>query len=50
MLFLPPTKLSHDITEIVLKKAFNTITVTTKFEPAKIQVKKHISTAQRKIA
>ena len=49
-MFLLPTKLSYDITEIVLKVAFNTITVTTKFEPAKIQVKKHISTAQRKIA
>jgi hypothetical protein len=49
-MFLPPTKLSHDITEIVLKVAFNTITLTTKFAPAKTQVKKHISTAQRKIA
>ena len=49
-MFLLPTKLSYDITEIVLKVAFNTITVTTKFETAKIQVKKHISTAQRKIA
>jgi len=41
-MFPPPTKLSDNITEIVLK--------VTKFEPAKIQVKKHISTAQRKIA
>jgi hypothetical protein len=49
-MFPPPTKLSHDITEIVLKVAFNTITLTTKFAPAKTQVKKHISTAQRKIA
>jgi hypothetical protein len=50
LLFPPPTRLErHNIDEIVLKVAFHTITLTTKFEPANTQVKNNTSTAQRKI-